>query len=145
MRDAGTARGRKRVLNLILRQFLTFSGVGLVAAVAHYGVLIAFVEGFGMAPVIATLWGFLAGAAVSYVLNRRYTFRSDRPHRAAAPRFLAVSTGGFLLNGIVMWVLNETWGVPYLLAQVVATAIVLFWNFSANLLWTFRSGSDDIP
>jgi putative flippase GtrA len=32
-----------------------------------------------------------------------------------------------------------------LLAQVVATVIVLFWNFAANLLWTFRSGSDDIP
>ena len=123
---------------MLLRQFLTFSGVGLVAAVAHYGVLITLVEGFGILPVIATLWGFIAGAGVSYVLNRRYTFRSDRPHRAAAPRFLAVSVGGFLLNGAVMWLLNEYWGVPYLLAQVVATAVVLFWNFSVNLLWTFR-------
>jgi putative flippase GtrA len=25
-----------------------------------------------------------------------------------------------------------------LLAQVVATGVVLFWNFSVNLLWTFR-------
>ena len=130
---------------MFLRQLLTFSGVGLVAAVAHYGVLIALVEGFGMAPVIATLWGFLAGAGVSYYLNRRYTFRSDRPHRAAAPRFLAVSVGGFLLNGIVMWVLNESWGVQYLIAQVIATLIVLSWNFSVNRLWTFRVGTDGVP
>lgn len=128
---------------MLLRQFITFTGVGLVAAVAHYGVLIALVELGGMQPVIATLWGFLAGAAVSYVLNRRFTFRSDRPHRAAAPRFLAVSTGGFVLNGLVMWLLNEGWGVPYLLAQVIATLLVLFWNFTVNLLWTFRANLDD--
>jgi putative flippase GtrA len=128
---------------LLLRQFITFTGVGLVAAVAHYGVLILLVELGRMQPVFATLWGFLAGAAVSYLLNRRFTFRSDRPHRAAAPRFLAVSTGGFVLNGLVMWLLNEGWGVPYLLAQVIATLIVLFWNFTVNLLWTFRVNLDD--
>jgi putative flippase GtrA len=128
---------------LILRQFLTFSGVGLVAAVAHFGVLIALVEGGGIVPVFATLWGFLAGAGVSYVLNRRYTFRSDRPHRSAAPRFLAVAIGGFVLNGLVMWLLNESWGMQYLLAQFVTTAIVLVWNFSVNRWWTFRAGTDD--
>ena len=126
----------------MLRQFITFAGVGAVAAVAHYGVLILLVELGGIAPVIATLWGFLAGAAVSYVLNRRFTFKSERPHRAAAPRFLAVSAGGFVLNGLVMWLLNEYWGVQYLIAQVIATLIVLFWNFSANRWWTFRAGTD---
>ncbi len=128
---------------MLYRQFLTFAFVGVIAAVAHYGVLILLVELTGMLPVFATLWGFLFGAAVSYVLNRRYTFRSDRPHRAAAPRFLAVSTGGFVLNGLVMLLLNEFWGMPYLLAQVIATLIVLFWNFSANRLWTFRTGTDN--
>lgn len=112
-----------------------------MAAIAHFGALIALVEGGGIAPVIATLWGFLAGAGVSYVLNRRYTFRSDRPHRSAAPRFLAVAIGGFILNGLVMWVLNEHWGVQYLITQVIATAIVLFWTFSANRWWTFRAGT----
>ena len=122
---------------MLLRQFITFSGVGVVAAVAHYGVLILLVEMGGLSPVIATLWGFIAGAIVSYLLNRRFTFRSDRPHRSAVPRFLAVTAGGFVLNGCAMWLLNEQWGVPYLIAQVIATAVVLFWNFTANRLWTF--------
>jgi putative flippase GtrA len=143
VRDAGTTGGRERVLNLLLRQFATFTGVGLIAAVAHFGVLIVLVEGGDIRPVIATLWAFLAGVAVSYLLNRRYTFRSGRPHRAAAPRFFAVSAGGFALNGAVMWFLIESWGVPYLIAQVVATAFVLIWNFSANRWWTFRAGTED--
>jgi putative flippase GtrA len=126
---------------LLLRQFIAFSGVGVVAAVAHYGVLIALVEIGRITPVIATLWGFVAGAIVSYVLNRRFTFQSDRPHRSAVPRFLAVTAGGFVLNGVAMWILNEQWGVPYLVAQVVATGIVLFWNFTANRFWTFGATS----
>ena len=130
---------------LLLRQFIAFSGVGLVAAVAHYGVLIVLVEGSSIAPVIATLWGFAAGAIVSYVLNRRFTFHSDQPHRTAVPRFLAVSVGGFLLNGLTMWVLNEQWDVPYLAAQVIATGIVLFWNFSANRWWTFAAATGTRP
>ena len=124
---------------MLLRQFIAFSGVGVVAAVAHYGVLIVLVEGFGIAPVIATLWGFAAGATVSYLLNRRFTFQSDRPHWTAVPRFLAVSVGGFVLNGLAMWFLNEQWDVQYLVAQVIATGIVLFWNFSANRWWTFAA------
>lgn len=123
---------------MLLRQFITFSGVGVIAAVVHYGVLIALVEIGGMTPVVATLLGFLAAASVSYLLNRRFTFRSARPHRAAAPRFLAVASGGFVLNGAVMWLLNEHWGLHYLLAQAAATLLVLFWNFSANRWWTFR-------
>jgi putative flippase GtrA len=42
-----------------------------------------------------------------------------------------------------MWLLNESWGMQYLLAQFVTTAIVLVWNFSANRWWTFRAGTDD--
>jgi putative flippase GtrA len=128
---------------LLLRQFLSFSGVGVVAAVAHYGVLVALVELFDIRPVIATLWGFLAGAGVSYWLNRTYTFRSSRPHREAAPRFLAVATGGFILNGLAMWALNVGAGMPYLLAQVIATGIVLLWNFTANKLWTFGAAHEE--
>lgn len=127
---------------MLLRQFIAFSGVGVVAAVAHYGVLILLVEMGGVSPVIATLWGFVAGAIVSYVLNRRFTFHSDRPHRSAVPRFLAVTAGGFVLNGFAMWLLNEQWGVPYLVAQVIATGIVLFWNFTANRFWTFGATSE---
>jgi putative flippase GtrA len=34
--------------------------------------------------------------------------------------------------------------VPYLLAQMVTTGIVLFWNFAAHKLWTFRAGAEPV-
>ena len=121
----------------LARQFATFSGVGLVAAVGHFGVLIALVEGTGMDAVRAALAGFVAGAIVSYVLNRRLTYRSDRPHREATWRFAVVATVGFLLTWALMAAFTRGLGAPYLPAQLVTTGIVLFWTFIANKLWTF--------
>jgi putative flippase GtrA len=121
----------------LARQFATFSGVGLVAAVAHFGVLIALVEGTGMDAVRAALAGFIAGGMVSYVLNRRLTYRSDRPHREATWRFGAVAAVGFVLTWAFMAAFTRGLGAPYLPAQLVTTGIVLFWTFIANKLWTF--------
>lgn len=121
----------------LARQFATFSGVGLVAAVAHFGVLVALVEGAGIDAVRAALAGFIAGAIVSYVLNRRLTYRSDRPHREATWRFGLVAVVGFLLTWAFMAAFTRGLGAPYLPSQLVTTGIVLFWTFLANKLWTF--------
>jgi putative flippase GtrA len=69
----------------LLRQWIVFCGVGLLAALAHYGVLIALVEGGIAGPVPATLCGYVLGGIVSCLLNRRQTYASDRPHRGAVP------------------------------------------------------------
>jgi putative flippase GtrA len=124
-------------MRLIARQFSAFVIVGLIAAVAHYGTLIGLVEARIMGPVPATLLGFLAGAIVSYALNRRFAFASDRPHREAMWRFGVVSVVGFVLTGLIMAVLTGALNAPYLPAQVLTTGIVLFWNFLANRYWTF--------
>jgi putative flippase GtrA len=119
------------------RQFGAFFGVGVVAAVVHYGMLIALVEAGGLRPVPATLAGYVAGGLVSYLLNRHLTYASDRPHAEAGWRFAVVAFVGFLLTWGFMHVFTGWWGIPYLVAQLVTTGIVLFWSFVAHKLWTF--------
>ncbi|WP_025367304.1 GtrA family protein [Thioalkalivibrio paradoxus] len=119
--------------------FACFVIVGGIATTAHYATLMALVEGLGIGPVPASGFGFLIGAIVGYVLNRRFTFASDRRHREALPRYLVVALGGLIINvGVLASVLALVhW--HYLVAQVIATLAALFWNFGANRLWTFRS------
>jgi putative flippase GtrA len=124
-------------LHRISRQFAAFSGVGLVAAVVHYGLLIALVEMARWGPVAATLLGYVAGGIVSYALNRRLTYGSDRPHAEATWRFAVVAFMGFLLTGLLMEAFTNALGAPYIPAQLVTTGIVLFWSFVANRFWTF--------
>ena len=124
-------------MRLIARQFSAFAIVGLAAAVAHYGVLIGLVEARLMGPVPATLLGYLAGGILSYLLNKRFAFSSDRPHREAMWRFVVVAGVGFALTGVIMAVLTGPLNAPYLPAQILTTGIILFWSFVANRYWTF--------
>ena len=133
--------GTSAALHGLLRQFTAFSGVGLVAAVVHYGVLVALVEAGGLDPVPATLVGYLAGGIVSYLLNRRLTYASERPHAEAGWRFAAVAAVGFFLTWGCMYAFTRWLDAPYLPAQLVTTGIVLFWSFLAHKLWTFRGGA----
>ena len=119
------------------RQFTIFVFVGLGAFVAHYGVLIWLVEAWEWAPVPATLVGYVAGGVVSYVLNRRHTYVSDRPHGEAGWRFAVVAGVGFVLTTASMYAMTRWLGLHYLLAQVLTTGLVLCWSFVAHRIWTF--------
>lgn len=121
----------------LLRQVISFVGVGLVAMAVHYGFLIGLVEGHVLGPVPATLVGYVTGGLVSYALNRRHTFTSGRPHEEALWRFTAVAGVGFCLTYVAMHILVDRLAFPYLPAQVVTTGLVTFWSFSAHKWWTF--------
>ena len=122
----------------LLRQFVKFFGVGSASAVGHFGVLILLVQVFGMAAVPASAAGALIGAWINYVLNYRYTFRSDKKHSEAVFKFAVVALLGLVLNTLFMWLGVEIFSMHYLLSQVVTTGLVFIWNFVANRCWTFR-------
>jgi putative flippase GtrA len=123
-----------------LTRFARFILVGGVATAIQYALLILLVRGFGMAPTPASSIGFVLSAVVNYLLNYRFTFRSHRPHGPAAVKFGLLAAAGLLVNAAIMYLLVG-WGVPYLLAQVCATGVVLLWNFIGNSLWTFGAGA----
>lgn len=107
--------------------------------------LLTLLKTAGVATLPATVAGFSAGVVNNYTWHRLWTF-ADRP-RGTVPtqflQFLVVSAVGLLLNsGIVpaLELLFEPWlpGWGYLPAKMVATGVVVFWNFGANALWTFQ-------
>lgn len=113
----------------LVRQVVRFAAVGALATLVHYAILVALVEGARLQPVTSTTIGFLAGLALSYTLNRRYTFESDVAHGATLVKYIALYGVGMLLNGAIVAALIGA-GVIYILAQIVATGIVLVWNFA---------------
>jgi putative flippase GtrA len=121
----------------LARQFAAFSGVGLAAAAIHYGALILIVQTDFADPVRANLAAYVLGGIVSYSLNRQFAFRSERPHSHAVWRFAVVAGVGFVLTGVLTYWLHRRLGLPYVLAAVMTSGVVLFWSFIANRLWTF--------
>lgn len=121
----------------LIRQFIAFFGVGIVAAITHYGVLIWLVEMEGMPVIPATLVGYVLGGLVSYGLNRVVTFAATRSHMEAGWRFAIVAGVGFFLTWGLMGLFHGRWAIPYLIAQVITTGIVLVWSFLAHKYWSF--------
>ncbi|MBN2751803.1 MAG: GtrA family protein [Rhodospirillaceae bacterium] len=120
------------------RRFFTFAAVGLVGTGAHYATLTSLVELAGFTPVLGSVLGFLVGAITNYILNYRLTFHSAKRHREAASKFLGVAGSGFILNALLMTLLVNQMNIPYLLAQVAITGLLLFWHYALNAIWTFK-------
>jgi len=121
----------------ILRQGITFLGVGVVATLCHYVVLVALVEISLLAVVPASAVGAFVGAVVGYRLNYRLAFNSNAPHRETAPRYLIVAAIALGMNTVLMAILHGKFGLPYLIAQIITTGIVFILTFTANRMWTF--------
>ncbi len=137
-----------------VRQFIKFCIVGASStlidfAVANIAYYLLHVRPAGLASVM----GFCVAVFNGYFWNSRWTFR-DR-QRGAVPeeflRFVAVNIVGALLNYTIVsalllfdphdphpkWVFNG--------AKLLATGIVVFWNFFANKHWTFgRKGTVNV-
>ena len=97
---------------------------------------------------------FIAAVVQNFTLNRRWTFPESRQRdaRRQLGQFATVNTFGLGLNLLVFMTINRllvaqwqsTFGVQvgyivsYNFAKFVAIGVVLFWNFTANRLWTYR-------
>lgn len=76
-------------------------------------------------------------------LNRKLTkitFKSEKPHYEAASKFFTIALIGLAFNTSLMSVMIKNCGLYYFYSQIVATGVVLVWNFIGNRLWTFKVG-----
>ena len=136
-------------------RFFKFSVVGTMGAVTDYTILNTLVEIFGFAKGMANTFSFSTAVVQNFFLNRYWTFpeSQDRPISSQLVQFTIVNVIGFTINQVVFlsidrslqstWVdllNNPDWGftISYNFAKLIATGIVLFWNFGINRIWTYR-------
>lgn len=122
----------------MLSRFGRFVMVGGLATALMFALLIVGVEGLGLAPALASALAYVLSALANYALNHRLTFASRQKHRVALPRFGLISGAGLLLNTAIMAAGTALWSGHYLWIQIVATGLVMLWNFAGSQLWTFR-------
>ena len=109
-----------------------------MATVVHYAVLLTLVELAGMPAAPSAALGALCGAVAAYAINRSVTFTSSTAsHQQALPRFMLIAAAGAALNGALVWGGVHWLGWHYLVAQALATVLVLGLTFRLNRSWTF--------
>lgn len=121
----------------VVRQFVSFCALGTVGTLAHYLVLVLGVA-LGGGPVVSSTLGCIVGALVNYTLSYHYVFRSSGSHPHTITKFLTVAIFGLGLNTLALSFAIYGLRLHYLVGQVLATGIVVIWNFVGNRWWTFR-------
>ena len=121
-----------------------FAVVGVITAVLHYGVLYVLVQWASLGSTLASSLGFVVAVGFNYVMHYHWTFSAGAeadpvPHGRALWRYLCMIAGGFVLNGAIMYTATQTLAWHYLLAQLLALATVISWNFTLANGWVFRS------
>jgi putative flippase GtrA len=118
--------------------FSRFLAVGGTCTAVQYLLLALLVDGVGAAPTPASGVAYAASAALNYELSRRFTFFGRRASWRSVRRFALVSALGLALN-LVTFALALQLGAPhYLLAQAIATGVVLGVSFTLYRVWAFR-------
>ena len=152
-----TRDNRKEVV-----RFLKFAVVGTLGAVIDFGTLNLLVQLAASPKVLANTLSFSAAVISNFIWNRLWVYPETRgePLTRQFVQFLFVNVAGLAINTAIFygsdrWLLSEAglfagpvgvlalsigmshFDLAYNGAKVLATAVVLFWNFFVNRVWTF--------
>lgn len=138
-----------------VKRFVKFATVGALGSVTDFAILNILIQVFGASLFVANTFSFTAAVIQNFALNRRWTFPESQERQAGGQllRFTLVSILGLAINQVVFLTVHHAlepyweqliaspelaFAVSYNFAKLFAIGVVLFWNFAANRLWTYR-------
>lgn len=130
-----------------IQRFFRFSVVGFSGTLLDFGTLIA-LKILGMGTLLAATLAFSVGLVNNFIWNYHWTYADTQTKWLGLQfgQFALVSGLGLALNNLCVLSLESlavAWmpdlSLAYLPAKVMATGIVVFWNYFANRYWTFKT------
>lgn len=118
--------------------FIRYVIGGGLAVLVQFATLAILVELYHFNPLISATVAFCVACAFNYPFQYYLTFKAQSSHAGTFIRYFIVASIMMGLNAAIFWGLTERLDVPYMYAQVVASAIIMFCNFIINRVYTFN-------
>ena len=138
MSVAARSLSSRRDAAAVALQWLRFATVG-ASNTALSWCLYALLEHVGVHYLLASGLAFVAGALNSYVLNRRWTFRSRGRRVPEALRFGVVQCAGLALDIWLLYGLVHDAGINHLVAQALVFPVASVTTFMLSRRWAFAA------
>ncbi len=127
-------------------RFVKFAIVGAVGAMIDFGLLNLMHKAFGWHLLWANTLSVSVAIVSNFTWNRLWTYPESRARRKRKqlPQFALINFIGLAINNLIVVGLDAVFShfIPdpwdYNLAKAIAIGVVLFWNFGANRLTTYR-------
>ncbi|MCI9220868.1 MAG: GtrA family protein [Lachnospiraceae bacterium] len=90
--------------------------------------------------VLSTI-NWVAGVIFAYFTNRRFVFKSKKPMRKEAPKFVLSRVSTWILDIVVMQVLTAL-NINLVVASVISAVLVTIANYVFSKLFVFNKSKD---
>ena len=127
----------------LVKQILRFGVVGFLCFGVDYGVMVALTELAGINYLISCGISFCVSVVVNYILSITIVFQAKKDANKVKEFtiFVVLSGLGLLLNQLIMWVSVDIIGIYYMLAKIIATGIVMVYNFISRKIFIEEKGT----
>ena len=121
----------RETIKKLTAQFAKFGIVGFLSFCIDYGLMVLLTEAFGINYLASATVSFSVSVIFNYCASMRFVFshRDDMSRTREFVIFVVLSIIGLGINDLVMWLGTDLAGISYLLTKLVATAVVMVWNF----------------
>lgn len=119
-------------------QFSRFLLVGVLNSLLGYLIIFGCMYVLKISPEVSNLIGYSVGLALSFVLNRTFTFRSSGKQSGELIRFLAVFTVAYGANLAVLYLLVRILLIHAGISQVIAGVVYVIFTYFMNKSFVFR-------
>lgn len=121
----------------LIEQFVKFGIVGVIATAIDFVALIALTEWAGMDPVASAAISFTLSVLFNYAASMRFVFqrREDISRSRELVIFVVLSLVGLFINEALMWLGVNVASLNYVLVKLLATVVVMLWNFLSRKRW----------
>ena len=116
----------------LINQILKFGVVGGIAFVIDYGLMVFLTEVFKVPALISAAISFTVSVIFNYIASVKWVFEVDEEKNSKQKQFIVfvvLSVIGLIINELIMWIMDSKFGIHYMISKLVATFVVMVWNF----------------
>lgn len=116
-----------------LMEIFRFVINGGLSFLVDFGILYLLTDIFQLNYLLSAGISFTASVIFNYILCVKWVFKgAEEQDTKSKLIFIASSVVGLGLNELLMWLFVSVFGFHYLVAKIIATGIVMIWNYVAK-------------
>lgn len=113
-----------------IKRLIKFLISGISAATTEYTVfLLLHIIISDKLIIISQSVSFLCGFVVSFVLNKKWVFKSSGNTKNELIKYASLATINLILSNILIWILISNIHIVFWLAKFIVMALVATWNY----------------
>ena len=132
--DLGMDALLKKDTDNIFIQFFRYLFVGGFAFIVDFSLLYIFSDICGIYYLVSAIISFVISLIVNYLISTYWVFNKNQMENRLIEFgvFSLIGVVGLIFTEIILYTCTDIIGLYYLISKIIATAIVMFWNFLAR-------------